>query len=355
MKATPAAPKRPASRKRSAIDAKNQLQEARKQSALRWDAEQARLVEATEQLESGKRQLQLMDLPNEVLALIFCPHPCPRRSASPEHVYVCECGLDYRKLCTLLCRRTYELYRSKISRINLTVTIRTDRVFYNHLRGCAQAPTPWQATVATLIPMTALRSIMFHVHRDMLATQKRVMYRAAAPWYYLMTVTSLEQRRSMKLRFGWLNSSVLEFANMQLPIDVYLFILQFKSIKVPCENHAIIFLDSLKCAMVNAEAYLARRAIDARTIQIPTICYYNSGQPPSTDLWSQYYTRARPWKYSKIKFMLQNVKNHDAPADLGRTTEKMYHIYELTADDPDSIQIALVGESKWMARKPRRY
>jgi hypothetical protein len=229
------------------------LEVARKQNALRWGVDQLRATEADQQLESGARGIQLMDLPNEVLGLIFRPFECPLqieyRSRGKDawanpimtgHATArCKCAHNYQLLCTTLCRRTYYLYRERVTHCEVHVTSEYSVRAYNQLKLRAARPDDWQEHVHTWTRMPLLRKLSYIVNQNVEYGEMKVYTRAAMPWLYVMALTTAEQRRSMTLRFKSYHQ-VSRFCQMRLKPELYLTILGFKRIKF-CDALSIRF------------------------------------------------------------------------------------------------------------------
>jgi hypothetical protein len=235
-------------RKRSPAELQEfKLERARKQNLLRWQVEQLRATEADQQLDSGVRGLQLMDLPNEVLSLIFRPTSCGQPAdclSCDDQLRIhmrCRCIYKYRAVCTVLCRRAYYLYRQHIVTLTVSVMPELQVRMYNQLKVRAERPSDWQEQVHTWTPMPALRKIIYRIPNSVGMGDMKALTRSSLPWYYIMAVTTKEQRATMKLRFrGY--SELTHFIEGTLQSNFYLMMLQFERIKFADVNGLVSFL-----------------------------------------------------------------------------------------------------------------
>ncbi len=236
------------------------LDTARKQHALRWAAEQADLDD------NRDRPLELMDFPNELLMAIFRPRPCPRDAANPPHAENCKCGNKHRVLCTTLCRRTYYLYRQQIEVLDLCIPKKADPMMYNLLKSRSEHTDEWQNAAFTLTPMPALRTIQYHgsPHSYGCIT---VLSRAAIPWYYLMAVTTAEQRRLITLKVS--TSHLQGIGGVKFQPALYLLILGFKELSFSDCWVAITLLKKLQKMMPTIRHHCDQIGVDFEQLQWP--------------------------------------------------------------------------------------
>jgi len=309
---------------------------ARKQNTLRWDTEQLRDTEADQQLASGERLLQLMDLPNELLGAIFCPIKCPRGKAAPvAHRNGCECASRHRALCTMLCRRTYYLFRQHIQKLYLYIPYESDVPLYNTLRTRAERPNDWQDTAHTLTPMPALRKVMYYAKSIDTFTGRETygavstVTRAAVPWYYLAAVTTKEQRRLMELQIGF--DHVQGFGGVKFRPDVFLLVLEFGRLVFWKPSAALVVLKKIRKELPQIEAYCRdQRAMDFAQWEWPTIEFrWNDCQPVQE--WDvRHPLVARMCQQANVHFQTRTYENLHHPYTTPRPfVQQVQYTYQM--------------------------